>query len=187
MALLTLFLAAIGTSLVLHVYTIYKNYLVAKPLGLPIVFSPMDPYGLACQLSIRVLTPLFKMLPFELGTRWCRVADVTWAWESDGAMHDRLGPNFVMVTPGRNLLNTADPETIREVFARRKDFLKPDVYGECGILRARLRLMSGREFGVLWGQFGYCECGSFVDFCGFVCLRLVFCFQLLRVSLAFGV
>lgn len=131
MAILAFVLVTIGACLAKHVYSTYKNYVIARLLGLPIIISPLDPYGIPCMISIRILTPIFKRLPFEIGTRWCRVANVTWAWESDGEMHTKLGANFVVVSPARNMLNTVDPETIKEVFSRKRDFLKTDIYCEC--------------------------------------------------------
>jgi hypothetical protein len=52
-----------------------------------------------------------------------------WGWEfhDKGAIHEKLGPVFVLVTTGKNRLVCADPAMARTILARRRDFNHPEI------------------------------------------------------------
>lgn len=102
---------------------IYRNYLLVRPLGLPILFAPVDPYGTAWQIICRTC-------PFLKRFRWARVIQETWSWQVDDRDHRALGESFVVVSPVRNLIYTSDKVAINWVLTKRREFFKPDVYGE---------------------------------------------------------
>ena len=67
-----------------------------------------------------------------------------WSFQDKHALHDELGPVFLIVTPGGNEITVADPETAHTVLTRRKEFIKPAVmYGmysrlvQYGMIQAR--------------------------------------------------
>ncbi|KAK8093214.1 uncharacterized protein PG998_014615 [Apiospora kogelbergensis] len=72
------------------------------------------------RLVLRPLLPTAAFAAFEL---------TIWGWEfhDKAAVHERLGPAFVLVTTGLNQLICADPSMADAVLARRRDFLHPDI------------------------------------------------------------
>ena len=114
------------------VNSIYRNYLVARSFGLPIVISPVSPLNPFWILLWRGFPAILslKHLPYGLGT-WARCTSMGWAFQDKHRIHDKLGPLFVLVTPAGNEVTVADPEAAHTVLARRKDYIKPAVmYGE---------------------------------------------------------
>ena len=111
--------------------TLLGNYAVARRIGLPIVVSPITPLNIIWLLSYRVFPPvlLLKRLPFGLG-RWARCTYTSWTFDDKCALHDEVGDLFCIVSPGSIEVVVADRKAANDVFARRKDFIKPAViYG----------------------------------------------------------
>ena len=53
-----------------------------------------------------------------------------WQFDDKRAIHDELGPAFVLCTPGINEVIVADPTAVHTILTRRKDFVKPGImYG----------------------------------------------------------
>jgi cytochrome P450 len=147
MAFLNLILLGIGTYLAIHFYKIYQHFVIARTIGLPIIIAPIDPYGLLSQMSHQVLSRIVKTvrLPY-IGTRWLRVVDSGWNWSCDDENHQIIGRNFVLVCPTRNILCTNDERTIADVLARRKDYVKPDVYSNLDIFGRNLDTVNGEDW-----------------------------------------
>lgn len=55
-----------------------------------------------------------------------------WGWEFRGkaAVHEKLGPVFVVVTTRLNRLICADPSMAHTIMSRRRDFVHPDITTE---------------------------------------------------------
>jgi hypothetical protein len=114
-----------------RLYALYKNYTIARSVGLPIIISPVDPYGLFFNVFGSLLRPFLQSIPFKNGLWWARAMDPDWSWSSDFENHKVLGTSYIMVNPDRSLLYTCDGEALNEVLTRRKEFVKPkDLYGE---------------------------------------------------------
>lgn len=72
--------------------------------------------------------------------------DTTWSWNSDDWNHKQLGSSVILVCAARNILVTADPETIRDVLARRKDFIKPRIYENLEFFGPNVDTVNGEDW-----------------------------------------
>ncbi len=133
MAFLLIFATCILATVFWTSLCVYRNYITARRIGLPIVISPvstLNPFWILLYRAFPGILSL-KHLPFGLGT-WARCTSMGWAFEDKYRMHDDLGPIFTLVTPAGNEVTVADPEAAHAVLARRKDFVKPaEMYGMC--------------------------------------------------------
>jgi cytochrome P450 len=103
-------------------YKIYCNYLIARKTGLRLIVSPITPFELPWHVSPAVFGSLIKR------QRWFRALDQTCAWQDKNKLHEELGPCFMHVSPGMNMLCTSDPVAIDHVFKKIKEFVKPEVF-----------------------------------------------------------
>ena len=111
--------------------SIISNYITARKIGLPLVISPVFPLNPVWIVTYKVfpVVLLLKHLPFGFGT-WARCTYIGWQFHEKHALHDELGPVFLIVTPGGNEVTIADAQVAHTVLSRRKDFIKPAVmYG----------------------------------------------------------
>ena len=111
--------------------SIISNYIAARKIGLPLVISPVYPLNPFWIITYKVFPAilLLRYLPFGLGA-WARCTYIGWQFDEKHALHDELGPVFVIVTPGGNEVTVADTQMAHTVLARRKDFIKPAImYG----------------------------------------------------------
>lgn len=102
----------------------YRNYRNARQTGLPILFTPLDPFGLPWILLFINFGHLLARF------RWCRLLGMTWGWQDNDKWHRLLGNSFVLVGPTKCTIHTNDPVAIDWVLGKRKEFPKPWVYGE---------------------------------------------------------
>ena len=126
-ALASILVASLGWTAV----SIISNYIAARKIGLPLVISPVYPLNPFWIITYKVFPVilLLRYLPFGLGT-WARCTYIGWQFDEKHALHDELGPVFVIVTPGGNEVTVADAQGAHTVLARRKDFIKPAImYG----------------------------------------------------------
>ncbi|KAH7012545.1 cytochrome P450 [Microdochium trichocladiopsis] len=110
-----------------QVLFLVRNYNAAKSMGLPLVVVPYDPDGFIFGVVSEPLKPLLRRI---LPASARRAFDLTlWGWEfhDKSAIHERLGPAFVIVTTSLNRFVTADPAMANAILARRRDFVHPDV------------------------------------------------------------
>ncbi|KXJ86031.1 cytochrome P450, partial [Microdochium bolleyi] len=110
-----------------QVLFLVRNYNAAKSMGLPLVVVPYDPDGFIFGVFSEPLKPLLRRI---LPASARRAFDLTlWGWEfhDKSAIHEQLGPAFVIVTTSLNRFVTADPATANAILARRRDFVHPDV------------------------------------------------------------
>ena len=57
--------------------------------------------------------------------------DPGWSWSLGPEYHEALGNTFIIASPTINLMVTCEGEVVHDVLARRKEFPKPQLYGEC--------------------------------------------------------
>ena len=122
--ILSLLLILFGGSLGYNFYSLYKNYLQAQELGLPIVaipISPDNPLWIALQTSF---TKVLQYVPFNAFsfTRHCRLG---WEFHDRYQTHVRLGDAWVLVTPAKNWLYVTNGKAVTEIFSRSRDFVRP--------------------------------------------------------------
>ena len=112
-------------------FSVLSNYNAARRIALPVIISPVSPLNPLWILTYRAfpLVLSLKHLPFGLG-RWARCTYMGWQFHDKYALHDELGPLFIVVTPSGNEVSVADSQATHTIFSRRKDFIKPAVmYG----------------------------------------------------------
>ena len=112
-----------------------RNYRQACQLRLPTVVVPFSPENTAWVATQMLLKPLFRYLPLDSVSffRCCRFG---WEFKDRYSTHLRLGDAWILVTPEKNWLFVVDVETVSDIFARGRDFIRPSwMYGEyCQIL-----------------------------------------------------
>ncbi|KAK7967585.1 uncharacterized protein PG986_001862 [Apiospora aurea] len=115
-----------------QLWALNRNYRAARLMGLPIVLCPFDPDSLTIP-SLSTLSPpslsASSSAPLLPTAAFAAFELTIWGWEfhDKAAVHERLGPAFVLVTTGLNRLICADPSMADAVLARRRDFLHPDI------------------------------------------------------------
>ena len=131
MNLILVLSSIIFASLSWTLLSLISNYNTARKIALPLVISPVSPLNPLWILTYRAFPSILslKYLPFGLGT-WARCTFLGWTFHDKHALHDELGPVFIVVTPSGNELSVADPQATHTILSRRKEFIKPAVmYG----------------------------------------------------------
>lgn len=73
------------------------------------------------------LRPVFRALLPPAAYQVFELSTYGWEFRDKGAIHERLGPFFVVVTTGLNRLICADPAVGQTILARRKEFVPLDI------------------------------------------------------------
>ena len=120
-------LALLGLYLLTVIWALATLYLQVRKSGFPLVVvptNPDNPFWIVAGVPLRPLLP--RWLPANLRDR---ITVTTYGWEFAARykIHSKFGQSFVIVTPGRNELWTADPDLATAILARRKDFHQPEV------------------------------------------------------------
>lgn len=113
------------------IISISSNYAAARKIGLPMIISPVSSLNPLWILTYRTFPSVLSLshLLFGLG-RWARCTVMGWAFMDKHALHDELGPLFVIVTPGGNEVTVADPQTTHSILSHRKEFInRAAMYG----------------------------------------------------------
>jgi hypothetical protein len=122
-------------------YSLYKNLRLAQSSGIPYVIAPVYHYNRLWLLTAPIWLPLLNRLPKFLTHPWIDLVEGDWIWRSLYTPFSPTGApgaeTFIIVSPGKNILCTAEAEVINQVTTRRNDFPKPiaiykslDVYGK---------------------------------------------------------
>jgi hypothetical protein len=73
-----------------------------------------------------------------------------WEFRDKHDLHDRVGPAFILVTPGINQLLCADPAMAQVILARRKDFVQsPTASKVMNFLGENIVTVGCLSFGVI--------------------------------------
>lgn len=108
----------------LRAYKLYRNYLSARKLGIPIVLLPIS-----WQDDLWVLTWYwFKWINYlpNFLSWWFDYSRFAWPQELRHHPHEKYGDVFVLVAPGANEIIVNDPQASFEVQAHYKQWLKPE-------------------------------------------------------------
>lgn len=98
-----------------------RNYIKATKIGLPIRVIPISHTNPFWMLVDRKIISIIKRLPFG-NNSFTRYNYRAWELDDRCRSHRELGDAFVLVSPGRNWLYVANPDTLTEIFRRRADF-----------------------------------------------------------------
>ncbi|KAI1359395.1 cytochrome P450 [Xylaria arbuscula] len=112
--------------LLLRLRSFWKNVQVAKDIGLPYYISPFDPVDEFSQALSFAWIPVWKFLaPRRYWDPIVEVFSPGWSFKHRYDIFERLGHDtFILVTPRRIILRTANPQVIDQVTSRREDFPK---------------------------------------------------------------
>jgi hypothetical protein len=118
-------------------WNIFRNYSVARKIGLPIIILPISHENPIWMLTARHVMPLFKCIPFGNG-RFTRFGYVGWQFDDKYRVHEELGDAVIFVTPGKNWIYLCNADAIHELIRRERqgEFARPvellamlDVFG----------------------------------------------------------
>lgn len=117
-------LSLAGAWLAYGVLSFAVKYSEARKIDIPIVSSPIGQMNVFWMILQPILLPLLQRLPFRLGsfTRYNRRG---WVFHDKCKMHLEYGDAWVHVTPSANWLYLSDADVVKELFSRRRDFIKP--------------------------------------------------------------
>ncbi|KAH8781212.1 cytochrome P450 [Diaporthe sp. PMI_573] len=122
-AALSLILAFLIGALLYSGVCLFRNYLVARKLGVPvriILIDHVNPFWLV--IDRRVLS-LVKCLPFGLGNNsFTRYNYRGWEVPDRYFSHHEMGDAYVLVSPGNIWLYVADPDAVVDTLRRANEF-----------------------------------------------------------------
>lgn len=103
-----------------------RNLAAAKASGIKYTCVPFLLYNRYYQLACIVIVPIVRCLPKSWTEPWFDMTLVDWEWARRYEPFKRCGSDtFIVVTPERNVLFTADADVISQITTRRNDFPKP--------------------------------------------------------------
>ena len=103
-----------------------RNLAAAKASGIKYIWVPFLLYNNAYMLACIVIVPIVRRLPKSWTEPWFDMTLVDWEWKRRYEPFKRIGSDtFMVVTPERNVIFTADADVISQLTTRRNDFPKP--------------------------------------------------------------
>lgn len=117
-------LFVLGTSWTTYsCYCLYRNYIIAREIGVPIRIIPIDHLNKLWLLADKQVTTFIRQLPGSLGNNSFTRFNYRGWHERDGLRaHEEMGEAFVLVSPSRNWLYLANPDALIDMYRRGKDF-----------------------------------------------------------------
>lgn len=107
-----------------HAFT--RNLAAAKSSGIPYIIVPFYLYDLKWLVSQKLVAPYLRMLPRRLTEPWLDYIFEDWTWTHQYAGFQKAGHNtFLTVSPGGNILISADAAVINQITTRGREFPKP--------------------------------------------------------------
>jgi len=125
MALISTILLAIALPYTAWYFqSLFVNYRKARQSGFPLLVCPANTDNVIwIVFAVAFRSTLARFLPAFI---YNRVKPAIYGWEFlyRNEVFERLGSSFILVTPGKNELWVADPETAHPILIRRNDFLQ---------------------------------------------------------------
>lgn len=120
----------ITTFILLYSWKLYhdlsQNIAAAKSSGIPYIIVPIYLYNPLWMISQKLCEPYLRMLPHCLTRPWLDFIFAEWTWMLQYAGFKKAGHDtFITVSPGGNILMTADAAVISQIIIRGRDFPKP--------------------------------------------------------------
>ncbi|KAI1299004.1 cytochrome P450 [Xylaria venustula] len=104
--------------------SLFRNYLDARTIGVPIRFIPISPLNPFWALLDRKVLPIFRRLPYG-DNSFTRYNWRGWEVEDRYQSHQEMGDMWVLVTPLKNWVYVNDPEALMSIFRRGAEFPRP--------------------------------------------------------------
>lgn len=122
-----------------------KNYMIARKLGLPILITPLGLLNPFWQLGQNQLSPLLKLLPFNLGA-FASYSSLVSLFDDRYRRHAQLGAAYMLVSPTENVVVVADASAADEIM-RSKEFIKPEaLYKPLELFGPNVNTMNGEDW-----------------------------------------
>jgi hypothetical protein len=103
-----------------------RNLAAAKSSGIPYIIVPVYLYNLTWLISQKLCAPYLRMLPCRLTDPWLDYILEDWTWTHQYAGFQKAGHDtFLTVSPGGNILISADAAVINQITTRGREFPKP--------------------------------------------------------------
>ena len=120
-------LLALGGLLVARdIFYLIYYYLQVRGCGFPIILSPFNPASALFMVFSGVLRPWMKRTFPAWIYDIIKAQIYGWEYVEKSDLHDKLGPIFLIVSPGRIDVWIADPVMAWDVLTRRTDFVQYD-------------------------------------------------------------
>ena len=119
-ALLWAFLLLLGTLIAQSCYSLFRNYLVARKIGLRFHIIPISHLNHFWMLVDKSVLHYVKRIFGE--STFTRYNWMGWELHDRYYSHHELGDVFILVTPGRNWLYIGHPDIVMDITRRRDDF-----------------------------------------------------------------
>ncbi|KND94617.1 Cytochrome P450 3A11 [Tolypocladium ophioglossoides CBS 100239] len=138
--ILTLLLTSALAYVLWSLACLESNVRKARAIGVPVVRLPIDVHNVPWVAFQPLVWSLLDRLPIPWSCYpdCVRFARRGWHFTDRSDTHVRLGPVWALVTPAAVHLHFADPDAIRDIFARRQDFVRPikdykllEIFGPC--------------------------------------------------------
>lgn len=159
----------VSDALAHSLWHLFRNYLAARKIGLPIRIIPICHTNPLWTLVDKRVIGICKRMPLLKNTIFVRYNYRGWELADGGQSHNAMGPAFVMVSARRNWLYVADPEALVEIFRRRIEFPRclelteilnvfgPNISTVDGAQRKAQRKMTATCFNehnnqIVWGE-----------------------------------
>ena len=142
---------ALLTLSLLYVFRCYqtfsRNLAAAKTSNIPYVIVPVHQINRTWLITQKFWIPYIRKLPASWLEPWLDLVKEDYAWNSRYTPYKKLGDTYLTVSPGGNILTTADASVISQITTRRNDFPKPvEIYTSLNIYGKNVVTTEGQEW-----------------------------------------
>lgn len=125
--LFTITICVVLSYAVWYFQTLFANYRKAQRSGFPILVCPVDTNNVLWMVFSVPLRPILARYLPTIAYNRIKAAIYGWEYLYRYELFAWLGASFILVTPRKNELWTADPEIAHEILTRRNDFIQMDI------------------------------------------------------------
>ncbi|KAF1980242.1 hypothetical protein BU23DRAFT_562636 [Bimuria novae-zelandiae CBS 107.79] len=140
-------------------WSLWRNYFIARQVGLLIVIIPISPENPVWMLLARYIVPILQYVPFGNGhfTRFCHVG---WEFDEKARAHIELSDAFMFATPGKNWIYLCDANAAQDIVRRERqgEFAHPvELLAVLDVFGPNISTMNGSD----WQRQRKCTAASF--------------------------
>ncbi|QDS69528.1 hypothetical protein FKW77_007545 [Venturia effusa] len=128
MAFLLVLLALLAIWLLSNIFSLLNNYRRARSSNLPILIGLGNPDNLFWfVLSMPLRRTLERLTSKSFFDKYLRLTIAGWEFRDKNVLHEKVGPIFLLVSPGDTELWVADPAAAQSILTQRKEFMQSKV------------------------------------------------------------
>ncbi|KAJ4346334.1 uncharacterized protein N0V89_010263 [Didymosphaeria variabile] len=141
------------------VWSLFRNYRIARQVGLPIIIVPISPENPVWMLLARYMLPILQYVPFGNGhfSRFCHIG---WEFDEKARAHIEFGDAFMFATPGKNWIYLCDADAVHDIIKRERqgEFARPvELLAMLDVFGPNISTMNGPD----WQRQRKCTAASF--------------------------